>query len=152
MKIVKVIQWDMGHRVLNHRSICKGLHGHRYKAEICISGELVSESGASEEGMVIDFSDIKKISIQFIHEKLDHAFMVWEEDGELLKFFNESEGHKTVIVPFTPTAENVAAYIFNTLTDKFQDVFKTGLHLHSVKLWETPTSYALYEQREQRGL
>ena len=36
-------------------------------------------------------------------------------------------------------------YIFNKLKDKFTDVFKTGLHLQSVKLWETPSSYALYE-------
>ena len=35
--------------------------------------------------------------------------------------------------------------IFNELKDKFTDVFKTGLHLQSVKLWETPSSYALYE-------
>ena len=146
MKIVKIIQWDMGHRVLHHRSICKGLHGHRYKAEICLSGYLVSESGMSEEGMVIDFADIKKISQDLIQKKLDHAFMVWEKDEELLIFFNESKGHKPVIVPFTPTAENVAAYIFNMLHDKFIDVYKTGLHLHSVKLWETPTSYALYEK------
>ena len=146
MKIVKIIEWDMGHRVLHHRSVCSGLHGHRYKVEIGVSGDMVSKSGASEEGMVIDFSDIKKISNQFIQEKLDHAFMVWEKDEELLKFFNESTGHKPVIVPFTPTAENVAAYIFNKLQDKFQDVYKTGLHLHSIKLWETPTSYALYER------
>ena len=136
----------MGHRILHHRSVCRGLHGHRYKVEICVSGDLVSKSGASEEGMVIDFSDIKKISNQFIQEKLDHAFMVWEKDGELIRFFKQSKGHKPVIVPFTPTAENVAAYIFNKLQDKFQDVYKTGLHLHSIKLWETPTSYALYEK------
>ena len=147
MKIVKIIQWDMGHRVLNHRSICKGLHGHRYKAEICVSGDLVSDSGVSEEGMVVDFADIKKISKEYIQEELDHAFMVWEKDEELISFFNTSEGHKPVIVPFTPTAENVASYIFFMLKDKFQDVFKTGLHLHSVKIWETPTSYALYEQK-----
>ena len=48
-------------------------------------------------------------------------------------------------MPFTPTAENVAAYIFHILEDKFTDVYRTGLHLHSVKLWETPSSYALYE-------
>ena len=147
MKIVKIIEWDMGHRVLHHRSICRGLHGHRYKVEICVSGDLVSKSGASEEGMVIDFSDIKKISNQFIQEKLDHAFMVWEKDEELIRFFKQSKGHKPVIVPFTPTAENVAAYIFNRLQDKFQDVYKTGLHLYSIKLWETPTSYALYKER-----
>ena len=147
MKIGKVIQWDMGHRVLNHRSVCKGLHGHRYKAEICVEGDLVEKKDASEEGMVIDFADIKKTAQKFVQEELDHAFMVWEKDIELLEFFKKSKGHKPVIVPFTPTAENVAAYIFNELKDKFSDVFKTGLHLQSVKLWETPSSYALYEPK-----
>jgi len=145
MKIVKIIQWDMGHRVLNHRSVCKGLHGHRYKAEICVSGDLVSDLDVSEVGMVIDFADIKKISKDFIQEKLDHAFMVWEKDEELLSFFNNSSGHKPVIVPFTPTAENVASYIFHEIQDKFKDRYETDLKLHSIKLWETPTSYALYE-------
>ena len=143
MKIVKIIQWDMGHRVMNHRSVCKGLHGHRYKAEICVEGDIVSESGISEEGMVVDFSDIKKIANTFIQEKLDHAFMVWEKDTELLDFFQNSKGHKPVIVPFTSTAENVAAYIFNELDGQFNDVFGTGLQLHSIKLWETPTSCAI---------
>jgi len=146
MKIGKVIQWDMGHRVLNHRSVCKGLHGHRYKAEICVEGDLVEKKDASEEGMVIDFADIKKTAQKFIQEELDHAFMVWDKDGELLEFFKNSDGHKPVIVPFTPTAENVAAYIFKELKDKFTDVFQTGLRLQSVKLWETPSSYALYEE------
>ena len=146
MKIGKVIQWDMGHRVLNHRSVCKGLHGHRYKAEICVEGNLIEEKGASEEGMVIDFADIKKVAQKFIQEELDHAFMVWDRDHELLEFFKSSQGHKPVIVPFTPTAENIAAYIFNKLKDKFTDVFKTGLKLQSVKLWETPSSYALYDE------
>ena len=147
MKIVKIIQWDMGHRVLNHRSVCKGLHGHRYKAEICVSGDLVTKSEVSEEGMVIDFADIKKISKELIQEKLDHAFMVWEKDEELINFFNHSKGHKPVKVPFTPTAENVAAYIYYKLQNKFTDVYRTGLHLHSIKLWETPSSYALYEKK-----
>ena len=113
MKIVKIIQWDMGHRVLNHRSICKGLHGHRYKAEICVSGGVITKSGASEEGMVLDFADIKHTAQKFIQKELDHAFMVWDKDDELLGFFNNSVGHKPVIVPFTPTAENVAAYVFH---------------------------------------
>ena len=148
MKIVKIIQWDMGHRVMNHRSICRGLHGHRYKAEICIEGELVEKTGASEEGMVLDFADIKKTARKYIQNELDHGFMVWEKDKELLEFFENSSGHKPVIVPFTPTAENVAAYIFKKLEHKFSDIFQTGLHLYSVKLWETPSSYALYERVE----
>ena len=145
MRIGKVIQWDMGHRVLNHRSVCRGLHGHRYKAEICVEGNLVEKENSSEEGMVIDFADIKKTAQKFIQEELDHAFMVWDKDEELLDFFKKSKGHKPVIVPFTPTAENVAAYIYANLKDKFADVFNTGLRLHSIKLWETPTSYAVCE-------
>ena len=145
MKIGKVIQWDMGHRVLNHRSVCKGLHGHRYKAEICVEGDLVEKKDASEEGMVIDFADIKKTAQKFIQEELDHAFMVWEKDEELINFFKSSNGHKPVVVPFTPTAENVAAYIFHILEDKFSDIYKTDLHLKFIKLWETPSSYAFYE-------
>ncbi|MBT5077568.1 MAG: 6-carboxytetrahydropterin synthase [Candidatus Marinimicrobia bacterium] len=148
MKIVKIIQWDMGHRVMNHRSVCKGLHGHRYKAEICVEGDIVNETGASEEGMVVDFADIKQIANSFIHDKLDHAFMVWEKDIELLNFFENSEGHKPVIVPFTSTAENVAAYIFNELDGQFNDAFGTGLRLHSVKLWETPTSCAIFGRED----
>ena len=68
----------------------------------------------------------------------------------LLEFFKNSTGHKPVIVPFTPTAENVAAYIFYILEDKFLDVYRTGLHLQSIKLWETPSSYALYESKVVR--
>ncbi|MFQ6610361.1 MAG: 6-pyruvoyl tetrahydropterin synthase family protein [Fidelibacterota bacterium] len=146
MKVVKIIQWDMGHRVLNHRSICKGLHGHRYRAEICFEGDLVTEKGVSEEGMVVDFSDIKKMALREVQEKLDHGFMVWDKDSELIQFFQQSEGHKPVYVPFTPTAENVAKFIFEQLDGKLSDRYGTGLHLHSVKLWETPSSCAIIKK------
>ena len=146
MEVVKIIQWDMGHRVMNHRSICKGLHGHRYKAEISIQGSVVDIEGVSEEGMVVDFSDIKEMALSFIHSQLDHAFMVWDKDQEMIDFFNSSKGHKPVIVPFTPTAENVAKYIFDILSPKIIDTYKNDLHLSSVKVWETPTSYAVYSK------
>ena len=142
--IRRFIETDTGHRVPNHKSKCRHIHGHRYRFEAEIEGDIITEEGVSEEGMVVDFSDIKRIANSFIQEKLDHAFMVWEQDEELIRFFNESEGHKPVIVPFTPTAENVAAYIFNELEGQFNDAFGTGLRLHSVKLWETPTSCAIF--------
>ena len=74
--------------------------------------------------------------------------MVWDKDVELLKFFNNSKGHKPVIVPFTPTAENVAKYIFSELEDKFSDMHKTGLRLESIKVWETPTSFAYFNFKD----
>ena len=94
---------------------------------------------------MIAFADIKKTAQKLIQTELDHAFMVWDKDEELLEFFKHSRGHKPVIVPFTPTAENVAAYIFHVLEDKFSDVYETGLFLQSIKLWETPSSFSVYE-------
>tara|TARA_B100000700_G_C14774315_1_gene728232 strand:+ start:239 stop:685 length:447 start_codon:yes stop_codon:yes gene_type:complete len=144
MDITKIIQWDMGHRIENHRSICKGLHGHRYKAEICISGDLITEAGVSEEGMVMDFADLKKIALSEILDKMDHGFMVHDKDIEMINFFKKHDGHKPVIVPFVPTAENVSKYIYEILSKKILDIKDQNLKLKYVKLWETPTSYAKF--------
>ena len=138
----------MGHRIANHRSICRGLHGHRYKAEIYVEGKLVHDQGASEEGMVMDFADIKKVAHTEILERLDHAFMVHNKDAEMIQFFESHSGHKPVIVTFIPTAENVAKYIFTILEKKFKDVFQTGLRIDSIKLWETPTSNAVCKRED----
>ena len=95
----------------------------------------------------MDFADIKFIAKTEIHDKLDHGFMVWERDDELIDFFNRSDGHKMIKVPFTSTAENVAQYIFDILSLELNIKFDRKLNLASVKLWETPTSYALCETK-----
>jgi 6-pyruvoyltetrahydropterin/6-carboxytetrahydropterin synthase len=148
MKITKEIQWDMGHRITNHDSVCRNLHGHRYKAEICVEGKLVKIKSSSEEGMVIDFGDIKKIAMKHIHDVLDHGFMVWEKDKLLVSFFKKNKGLKHIVVPFVPTSENIAAWIFLTLSKCLKDRYKTGLRLYSIKLWETPTSSALCTRKD----
>jgi len=148
MKITKEIQWDMGHRITNHDSVCRNLHGHRYKAEICVEGNLVNMKGSSKEGMVVDFGDVKKIAMKHIHDVLDHGFMVWEKDKLLVSFFKKNKSLKHIIVPFIPTSENIAAWIFLTLDKHLKDRSKTGLKLYSIKLWETPTSSALCKRKD----
>jgi 6-pyruvoyltetrahydropterin/6-carboxytetrahydropterin synthase len=143
MRVTKEIQWDMGHRVTNHDSQCRNLHGHRYKAEICVEGDLVDIEGVSDQGMVIDFGDIKKIATKYVHDVLDHGFMVWEKDQLLLDFYKKNKDQKHIVVPFVSTSENIAAWIFNQLDKRLNDKYKTGLKLYSVKLWETPTSVAI---------
>lgn len=152
MKVIKEIQWDMGHRVTNHHSHCKNLHGHRYKAEIIVEGNLVSKSGISDEGMVIDFGDIKKFATQYVHDVLDHGFMLWNKDKVLVDFFKNNPDQKHIIVPFVPTSENIAAWIFNQLDGHFNDKYNTGLMLHSIKLWETPTSVAICNRKDAKRL
>lgn len=148
MIISKQIEWDMGHRVMNHKSKCRNLHGHRYKLEICLEGDLVSKKGSSDEGMVMDFGDIKSIAMSKVHDLLDHGFVVWNKDETVKKFFATNPDQKHVIVPFTPTSENLAKWIFQQLDKEYKDVFGTGLKLHEIKLWETPTSLAACSRKD----
>jgi 6-pyruvoyltetrahydropterin/6-carboxytetrahydropterin synthase len=143
MRVTKTIEWDMGHRIPNHRSKCSSLHGHRYKAEICVVGDIVQKRDISDEGMVVDFSDLKRVFIEQVHDVLDHSSMIWEKDRVFTDFFKQQECQKCVLVPFVPTAENIALWIFQKLNDKIKDQYETNLQLHSIRLWETPTSSAI---------
>ena len=87
MLITKSIEIDMGHRVMNHASKCKNLHGHRYKIEVGVDDKLITKKGVSDEGMVIDFSALKKIMIHTIDLDYDHWFIISIEDKELMKLF-----------------------------------------------------------------
>ncbi len=141
MRVTKEIQWDMGHRITNHRSQCRHLHGHRYKAEICVEGDLITACGVSDEGMVIDFGDIKEIAVKYIYDVLDHGFMVWNQDRIILQFFKANPDLKHIVVRFIPTAENIAGWISVQIDKRLKDKYGTGLKLYSIKLWETPTSF-----------
>ena len=140
--ITKILEWDMGHRVPNHESKCRNLHGHRYKAEITLIGDVVGEKWVSQEWMVIDFSYIKAIAGGYIDTVLDHGYMFQTGDriGELAR----EMWHKILEVPFVPTAENIAAFLYNELKDKFTEQYGNSLKLHQIKLYETPTSYVIY--------
>lgn len=148
MIVSRQIEWDMGHRVMNHNSKCKNLHGHRYKMEICMKGKLIEKENDSSRGMVIDFGDIKSITLTFINDVLDHGFMVWEKDKLLTSFFKKNPEQKHITVPFTPTAENIASWIFKKLDPLFQDTYGTGLKLYSIKLWETPTCMVICKRED----
>lgn len=144
MKITKIIERDMWHRVPNHSSKCRNLHWHRYKAYITLSWDVIWEKGISDEWMVIDFSHIKQISQNFIDTELDHWYMfqVWDPIWEKVKELDM----KYMEVEFVPTAENIAKFLFDKLEWKFDDIYWTNLKLDSIKLYETPTSYVIYNK------
>lgn len=135
MKIqcVRIIKFDAGHRVMNHESKCRTLHGHEYKAEIFCEAEKLDELGR-----VIDFSVIKNIFGKWIDDELDHTMILCDQDPNL-HFVKQCDGFKQPhVVAFNPTAENLAEYLV-----------KIGNHLlniHNVtvtkiKLWETSNCY-----------
>ncbi|HNV88413.1 MAG TPA: 6-carboxytetrahydropterin synthase QueD [Methylotenera sp.] len=142
MQITTRLEFDAGHRIPNHKSQCRNLHGHRYALEITLSGDIISQENASENGMVMDFSDVKKIAKKSVVDVWDHAFLVFKEDKSVLDFLNSLPNHKTVIFPTVPTAENMAAEAYRILKSEYKDTYGNRLRLERVRLYETPNSWA----------
>ena len=74
MHITTRLEFDAGHRIPSHKSQCKNLHGHRYAMEITLSGDIITQENTSENGMVMDFSDVKAIAKRAVVDVWDHAF------------------------------------------------------------------------------
>lgn len=135
--IAKEIEFDAGHRVPLHESKCKNPHGHRYKVEAEVAGELIEEG--PETGMVRDFSIIKELLTKRVHDVYDHGFMVYKDDHEMDLFVNMclTYNWKCIITDFIPTAECLAKAIFDDLKSHLPGLFQ-------VNVYETPTSLATY--------
>ncbi len=137
------IETDTGHRVPNHKSKCKHMHGHRYRWEAEIEGEVVTESGVSEEGMLIDFSEISTILTEQIHDVVDHAFVVYQGDAEARSALDAmGEEHRTVLVDFIPTAENLAKWAYEQVSPHIRTAYGNKLRLAAFHVRETPKSWA----------
>jgi 6-pyruvoyltetrahydropterin/6-carboxytetrahydropterin synthase len=146
--ISKEIEFDAGHRVPNHKSKCRNPHGHRYKVQAVLIGSIVEEPGASDEGMLVDFSDLKTILTEKVHDVLDHGFIVYEGDRAMRILFEQGESWKVIIFPYIPTAENIARWIWDQIVGEINGRFRGNLELQSIRVWETPTSAAVYAGEE----
>ncbi|MBU0750768.1 MAG: 6-carboxytetrahydropterin synthase QueD [Gammaproteobacteria bacterium] len=142
MQITRRLEFDAGHRIPDHKSQCRHLHGHRYAIEITLSGDVISASGQPENGMVMDFSEVKGIAQRYVVDNWDHAFLAYAGDTAIVAFLDSLPDHKTVLLDIVPTAENLAQLAFNLLDPAYQDVFGNHLRLERVRLYETPNCWA----------
>ena len=142
LTITRKLEFDAGHRIPDHKSQCRNLHGHRYTLEITLVGAVIEEEGSSDNGMIMDFSDVKALAKKHLVDVWDHAFLAYEKDSVVREFLDSIPGHKTVVIDRIPTVENLARTAFNILKDAYRDRYGTGLHLHKVVLHETPNCWA----------
>ena len=152
MLITRRLEFDAGHRIPNHTSQCKHMHGHRYALEVTLSGEIITAHGVSEEGMVMDFSDVKRIAKEQLVDAWDHAFLVYRGDKPVLAFLESLPGHKTVVLDVVPTAENLAVIAFSTLNGAYRDTYGNHLQLERVRIYETPNNWADHVRQAQQPI
>jgi 6-pyruvoyltetrahydropterin/6-carboxytetrahydropterin synthase len=142
LTITRKLEFDAGHRIPDHRSQCRNLHGHRYVLEITLQGDVIETEGAPDRGMVMDFADVKSLAMAHLVSLWDHAFLVFEGDTRVREFLESMPDHKTVVLDRIPTVENLAALAFETLASVYDAHYGSNLFLQSVRLYETPNCWA----------
>ena len=170
-KITREIGIDAGHRVPDHGSKCRNLHGHRYTIQATCEGEL-AESG-EEKGMVMDFGFLKEEMMNEIDKYCDHGMILYMNDpwvpflvdgykmsglewhdrcleqgsfpiNQLGNALNRVPGCKFYLVPFIPTAENLARHWYERLSPCIKNRSGSRAKLTNIRVFETPNCWSDY--------
>ncbi|NJD22439.1 MAG: 6-carboxytetrahydropterin synthase QueD [Melioribacter sp.] len=131
MRIAKEFTWEMGHRLPFHSGKCKNLHGHSYKCLVELTGD------TDKNGMVMDYYDLKKV-VEPILDELDHSFMVYKKDFEMIEVLEKLNSRK-VVVDFETTAENICNYLLNRIKSA---KLPNNIRSLKIRVLETENSYA----------
>ena len=116
--VTKRYGFEACHHLPHYVGACHNLHGHSYKLDVTVGGSVIKDQTNPKCGMIIDFKDLKQIVKEVAVDKYDHS--------NLNDFFEN------------PTAEIMVKTIACDIIGKLPK----GVHLISVKLWETESSYA----------
>jgi 6-pyruvoyltetrahydropterin/6-carboxytetrahydropterin synthase len=138
IRVTKEFTFEMAHVLWNYDGPCRNVHGHSYRLFVTLSGVPVNEPGNPKNGMVIDFTDLKSIIKKEIVNVFDHAVVVSRQfDKGKREMFTKMFGN-TVLVDYQPTCENLVS----DFAEKIARNLPPGVNLHSLKLYETATSFA----------
>jgi 6-pyruvoyltetrahydropterin/6-carboxytetrahydropterin synthase len=129
-RVTREIHFCYGHRLLNYDGKCRHLHGHNGTAVITLEGPELDD-----RGMVMDFSDLKRIVGGWIDGSLDHTMLLRKDDPMLPEL--QKRGERVHVLDVNPTAENIAKLIFDFAKQE-------GFPVVEVQLWETESCFATY--------
>ncbi len=148
MYVTKRMRTETGHRLVDYDGRCAHLHGHSYLWEVTVRSH---GDPVDYRGMVVDFKDLKDVMIKVL-DPLDHCMILHGEKDPLVRLAQSNEilltdilapsnadVHRRVwLVPFNPTAENLAKWAF----DEIQNHLPAPISVTRVRVWETADSWA----------
>nr|WP_297307156.1 6-carboxytetrahydropterin synthase [uncultured Flavobacterium sp.] len=145
IRITKQFTFETGHALYGYDGKCRNVHGHSYKLSVTVIGSPITDSNNVKFGMVIDFSDLKKIVREEIVEIFDHA-TVFNKNTPHIELAKELEdrGHHVILVNYQPTSENMVI----DFAQKIKDRLPENIKLFSLRLQETESSYAEWYQSD----
>lgn len=139
IRITKQFSFETGHALYGYDGKCKNVHGHSYKLSVTVIGKPILDASNVKFGMVIDFTDLKKIVREEIVDLFDHA-TVFNKNTPHVELAKElsNRGHHVILVNYQPTSENMVI----DFAQKINNRLPVDIQLHSLKLQETETSFA----------
>lgn len=155
--VTKEFRAEIAHRLPDHPGACKFVHGHSYVFEVTVSRNH-EDPVNKETGMVLDFKQLKEI-MEAVIGPWDHSLILYRQDplverlGEVVleepvtvgeALTAPDLGIRLILVPFIPTAENMANHIAVQI---HQSLHPIRLFVESVKVWETSTSFAEWRRK-----
>lgn len=135
---IRKIEFDSAHRIINHESKCKMLHGHRYVLEVYLSSKN-QDNQLDKLGRVIDFGEIKKIIGGWVDQFFDHNTILSNEDKELGNNIIKTTGQNIYYLDCPPTAENIALHLLKEILPNL--LAKTEVECKKLRLYETPNCW-----------
>ncbi len=139
IRITKQFSFETGHALYGYDGKCKNVHGHSYKLSVTVIGKPIIDRSNVKFGMVIDFTDLKKIVKEEIVDQFDHA-TVFNETTPHIELAKElkTRGHHVILVDYQPTSENMVI----DFAQRIKNRLPKGIVLFSLKLQETDSSFA----------
>ena len=139
IRITKQFSFETGHALYGYDGKCKNVHGHSYRLDVTVIGTPISDNNNVKFGMVIDFTDLKKIVKEEIVDVFDHA-TVFNKNTPHVELAKElaDRDHNVLLVNYQPTSEMMVI----DFAKKIQQHLSENIQLHSLRLQETATSFA----------
>ncbi len=146
IRITKEFKFETGHALYGYDGLCKNVHGHSYKLAVTLIGIPIADENHVKYGMVMDFSDLKKIVNEIIVTPFDHATVLnVNSPHKELADSMEKRGHKIVRVQYQPTSEMMII----DFAERIQAKLPSHLTLERLLLRETETSFAEWVADDQ---
>ncbi|WBX76761.1 6-carboxytetrahydropterin synthase [Tenacibaculum ovolyticum] len=139
IRITKQFSFETGHALYGYDGKCKNVHGHSYKLSVTVIGQPIADASNVKYGMVIDFTDLKKVVKEEIVDVFDHA-TVFNQNTPHVELAKElkDRGHHVILVDYQPTSEMMVI----DFVEKIKNRLPENIKLHAIKLQETDSSFA----------
>jgi 6-pyruvoyl tetrahydropterin synthase/QueD family protein len=146
VRLTKEFRFEMAHALYGYDGACRNIHGHSYVLRVTVLGTPLNDGGQAKNGMVMDFSELKRIVHEKVLAEVDHALVLngnspHRELGSLDAHFE-----KVIYMPYQPTCENLLLDFRN----RIGSALPAQVKLQSMALQETETAWAEWFEEDNR--